>query len=134
MILCALGVALRRYRDRLCTLRPRWIRTAPRKNAPGRLWRDARSEAAHEREGHLETFQRDFDTSAPADAGTSPSGSRTARRNFRVEKPELGSARRNSRPVVAAAGKLPKNEEPAFWKLTSQAPTLPPLSTAAVPA
>ena len=27
----------------------------------------------------------DFDTPAPAGAGTSPSGSRTARRNFRVE-------------------------------------------------
>jgi hypothetical protein len=54
MILCALG--LRRYRAPFARSRPSWIWTAPRKNAPGRPWRDARSGAAHERERHLETF------------------------------------------------------------------------------
>ncbi len=52
--------------------------------------RPERSAASHSRRRAVDNATKcreaaDFDTPEPAGAGTSPSGSRTARRNFRVE-------------------------------------------------
>src|SRR5215831_2511019 len=62
------------------------------------------SAASHSRSRVLDSATKcreaaDFDTPDPAGAGTSPSGSRTARRNFRVDVLRLqGFLRRNGHP------------------------------------